>query len=151
MQISGLEVAQSTWTCVTSVGVCITSAQAYQVDGDRCSEKMLGIALGVAAVITVVSVMNGFERELRGHILGMAAHATIAGANDNAIKDWRQQAGIAEQHPRVIGVAPYVDGQAMVTQGGRVRGVLVRGVQPCLLYTSPSPRDKRQSRMPSSA
>ena len=72
--------------------------------------SMLGIALGVAAVITVVSVMNGFERELRGRILGMAAHATIAGANDNAIKDWRQQAGIAEQHPRVIGVAPYVDG-----------------------------------------
>ena len=85
----------------------------------------------VAAVITVVC-MNGFERELRGRILGMAAHATIAGANDNAIKDWRQQASIAEQHPRVIGVAPYVDGQAMVTQGGRVRGVLVRGVQPAL-------------------
>ena len=94
--------------------------------------SMLGIALGVAAVITVVSVMYGFERELRGPIRGMAAHATIAGANDNAIKDWRQQAGIAEQHPRVIGVAPYVDGQAMVTQGGRVRGVLVRGVQPAL-------------------
>jgi lipoprotein-releasing system permease protein len=94
--------------------------------------SMLGIALGVAAVITVVSVMNGFERELRGRILGMAAHATIASAGKEAMLDWRDQAKVAEQHPRVIGVAPYVDGQAMVTQGGRVRGVLVRGVQPDL-------------------
>jgi lipoprotein-releasing system permease protein len=91
--------------------------------------SMLGIALGVTALITVLSVMNGFERELRGRILGMASHATISGAR-GALPAWRDQAAIAQKHPQVVGVAPYVDGQAMLTQGGRVRGVMVRGVDP---------------------
>lgn len=91
--------------------------------------SMLGIALGVTALITVLSVMNGFERELRGRILGMASHATISGVR-GVLPAWRDQAMVAERHAQVIGVAPYVDGQAMLTQNGRVRGVMVRGVDP---------------------
>ena len=85
--------------------------------------SMLGIALGVTALITVLSVMNGFERELRGRILGMASHATISGVN-GSLPAWKEQAQLAQKHPQVVGVAPYVDGQAMLTQSGRVRGVM---------------------------
>ena len=91
--------------------------------------SVLGIALGVAALITVLSVMNGFERELRGRILGMASHATIARLK-GPIPDWRETADLALAHSSVLAVAPYVEGQAMLTAGGAVRGVLVRGVEP---------------------
>ncbi|MEM7408076.1 MAG: lipoprotein-releasing ABC transporter permease subunit [Pseudomonadota bacterium] len=91
--------------------------------------SMLGIALGVTALITVLSVMNGFERELRTRILGMASHATITGV-DRTLTKWRDQARVAAEHPRVVGVAPYVDGQAMVTRGTGVRGVALRGIDP---------------------
>ena len=91
--------------------------------------SVLGIALGVAALITVLSVMNGFERELRSRILGMAAHATIAGFR-GPLHDWREAADMALAHPSVLGAAPYVEGQAMLTAGGAVRGVLVRGIEP---------------------
>ena len=91
--------------------------------------SVLGIALGVAALITVLSVMNGFERELRGRILGMASHATIAGFR-GPLPDWREAANRALAHPSVLGAAPYVEGQAMLTAGGTVRGVLVRGIEP---------------------
>ena len=91
--------------------------------------SVLGIALGVAALITVLSVMNGFERELRGRILAMASHATIA-SRDGSFHDWRQTADEALQQPSVLAAAPYVEGQAMLTAGGAVRGVLVRGIAP---------------------
>ena len=91
--------------------------------------SVLGIALGVAALITVLSVMNGFERELRGRILAMASHATIASL-DGALHDWRKTADEALQQPSVLAAAPYVEGQAMLTAGGAVRGVLVRGIAP---------------------
>ena len=91
--------------------------------------SVLGIALGVAALITVLSVMNGFERELRSRILGMASHATIAGFG-GPLHDWREAADRALAHPSVLGAAPYVEGQAMLTAGGAVRGVLVRGIEP---------------------
>jgi len=91
--------------------------------------SVLGIALGVTALITVLSVMNGFERELRSRILGMASHATIAGFR-GPLRDWREAADAALTHPSVIATAPYVEGQAMLTAGGAVRGVLVRGVEP---------------------
>lgn len=90
---------------------------------------MLGIALGVAALITVLSVMNGFEKELRERILGMASHATIAGP-DGSLKNWESVAGLALGHPSVIGAAPYVEGQAMLARGGNVYGAIVRGVLP---------------------
>ena len=91
--------------------------------------SVLGIGLGVAALITVLSVMNGFERELRSRILGMASHATIAGSR-GPLRDWREAADKALAHPSVLGAAPYVEGQAMLTAGGAVRGVLVRGIEP---------------------
>ncbi len=91
--------------------------------------SMLGIALGVTALITVLSVMNGFEKELRERILGMASHATISRFR-GALEDWPAVAERARQHPRVVGVAPYVQGEAMLTRGRYVRGALVRGVLP---------------------
>ena len=91
--------------------------------------SMLGIALGVTTLITVLSVMNGFEKELRERILGMTSHATITGLN-GSLSDWRSLATQARQHEKVVGVAPFVEAQAMLTRGTAVRGVLVRGVRP---------------------
>ena len=91
--------------------------------------SMIGIALGATALITVISVMNGFERELRERILGVASHATISGY-DRALEDWESLADVAEVHPEVVGVAPFVESQGMLTHAGQVRGVLIRGVSP---------------------
>ena len=91
--------------------------------------SMLGFALGVAALITVLSVMNGFERELRAHILGMASHATIRPLT-GALSDWELPAATAVEHPGVVGVAPFVQGQAMLNHAGAVRGVAIHGVLP---------------------
>lgn len=90
--------------------------------------SMLGIALGITALITVISVMNGFEQELRTRILGMVAHATVSGV-DGSLADWQRAVGEAESDPRVLGAAPYVEREAML-QAGRVQGVLLRGVSP---------------------
>ena len=91
--------------------------------------SMLGIALGVTALITVLSVMNGFEKELRERILGMTSHATITGF-DGTLEDWKTLKSKALHNPNVLGVAPFVEAQAMLTRGTGVRGVLVRGVLP---------------------
>ena len=91
--------------------------------------SMLGIALGVTALIAVLSVMNGFEKELRERILGMASHATVSRFR-GPLDDLQGVAERARQHPRVIGVAPYVQGEAMLTRGRYVRGALVQGVLP---------------------
>ncbi|MGK0172837.1 MAG: lipoprotein-releasing system permease protein [Gammaproteobacteria bacterium] len=91
--------------------------------------SILGIAVGVTALITVLSVMNGFEKELRSRILGLASHATVAGFNE-PLKDWRRARDLAAQHPEVIGVAPYVTGEGMFTVGGNVQGAIIRGVLP---------------------
>lgn len=93
--------------------------------------SMVGIALGVTALITVLSVMNGFEKELRDRILGMTAHATISGVGGR-IWDWQAAMERARKHPRVLGAAPYVRGEAMLTHGQAVQGVLVRGIRPDL-------------------
>ncbi|HHZ88935.1 MAG TPA: lipoprotein-releasing ABC transporter permease subunit [Chromatiaceae bacterium] len=91
--------------------------------------SVLGIALGVTALITVLSVMNGFENELRSRILGAASHATIAGVNGR-LPQWQQLALEAASHPRVLGAAPYVDGQVMLVNGDQVSGTLIRGILP---------------------
>ncbi|MCG5535413.1 lipoprotein-releasing ABC transporter permease subunit [Ectothiorhodospira mobilis] len=93
--------------------------------------SMLGIALGVTALITVLSVMNGFEKELRERILGMAAHATLS-EFDGRLQDWEQVMGQVTDAPHVQGVAPYVEGEGMFASGNRVSGALVRGVEPAL-------------------
>lgn len=90
--------------------------------------SMLGLMLGVAVLITVLSVMNGFDRELKERILGMVPHAVIRG--DELLDDWEQIDRRVEEHPRVLAAAPFVQGQGMVTGGGSVRGVLLNGVIP---------------------
>ncbi len=90
--------------------------------------SMAGIALGVAALIVVLSVMNGFQHELRTRILSVASHIEIRGIPQ--IQDWTRVAELARQNLRVIAAAPYVLGQAMVTAGEANRGALIRGVDP---------------------
>jgi len=91
--------------------------------------SMLGIALGVTALITVLSVMNGFESELRQRILGMTSHATISGYSE-PLRHWRELAAIADTHPRVIGSAPYIQKEGMLVFGQRVNGSVIRGILP---------------------
>jgi lipoprotein-releasing system permease protein len=92
--------------------------------------SILGIAVGVTALITVISVMNGFEQELKNRILGMVAHATIEGVGET-VRDWPEAMRIAHANKHVLGAAPYVERQAML-QGARVSGAIVRGVMPDL-------------------
>ena len=89
--------------------------------------SIVGMALAVATLITVLSVMNGFESELRTRILGMASHATISAVNDN-LEDWPQVAAQALKNPAVEAVAPYVEGEAMIKVGSALSGVQLRGV-----------------------
>lgn len=92
---------------------------------------MLGIMLGVTALITVLSVMNGFEKELRERILAMASHATISGYN-SPLTDWRALQDRIHGQAHVVGVAPYIHGEGMVSGNGEVKGVVVRGIDPAL-------------------
>ncbi|WP_018413435.1 lipoprotein-releasing ABC transporter permease subunit [Methyloversatilis thermotolerans] len=89
----------------------------------------LGLALGVAALITVLSVMNGFQKELRTRILGVASHIQITGW-DNELTGWQQVADAALKNPDVKAAAPYVSEQAMLSFDQTVRGAMVRGVLP---------------------
>lgn len=91
--------------------------------------SMLGIGLGVAALIVVLSVMNGFQKELRTRILGVASHIQIAGINGE-LSDWQSIAAQAMQDPEVKAAAPFVQQQAMFTVDNGVKGVLVRGILP---------------------
>lgn len=88
---------------------------------------MLGVALGVAALITVLSVMNGFEKELKDRILGMTSHAFITG-QDGTLRDWQALRDRIQDYPDLVDTAPFIEGQAMLSQGNRVRGTLVRGI-----------------------
>ena len=90
---------------------------------------MLGIALGVAALIVVLSVMNGFQDELRSRILGVAAHAQISGF-DNTLSNWQEVAAGAGKHPEVMAAAPYVMAQGMLSFDQNVQGAVIRGVLP---------------------
>ena len=92
---------------------------------------MLGVALGVAALITVLSVMNGFEKELRTRILGMTSHALITHAS-GTLKNWQQLQSTVDNFPDVVDSAPFIEGQAMLSTDNRVRGTLVRGINPNL-------------------
>ncbi|HEC06080.1 MAG TPA: lipoprotein-releasing system transmembrane subunit LolC, partial [Thiolapillus brandeum] len=89
----------------------------------------MGITLGVIVLITVLSVMNGFHKEVRERILGMASHADINAVEGGGLKDWQQALEKAKQHPRVIGAAPYVETMSMLMHGGQVSGALIRGVR----------------------
>jgi len=91
--------------------------------------SMIGIGVGVWALIVVLSVMNGFQKEVRERILGVASHVQISGA-DNRLADWQAVAKQAAQHPRVLATAPYVQAQAMLAVGQAVRGAIIRGILP---------------------
>jgi lipoprotein-releasing system permease protein len=91
--------------------------------------SMLGIAVGVWALIVVLSVMNGFQKEVRARILGVVAHVQISGA-ENRLADWHEVAREASANPEVMGAAPFVFGQGMLMLGSSVRGVVVRGIAP---------------------
>jgi lipoprotein-releasing system permease protein len=91
--------------------------------------SMVGIALGVAVLIVVLSVMNGFQTEVRTRILGVASHLVLTGPG-NSLADWQSVARAASEHPRVLAAAPFVQAQAMLTADGIARGAIVRGVLP---------------------
>lgn len=91
--------------------------------------SIIGIALGVTALITVLSVMNGFETELRERILGMTSHANIL-TYQGSLSDWQHIEKIATRNSQVAAAAPYVSGQGMLRNGSRLSGTLIRGVVP---------------------
>ncbi len=91
--------------------------------------SMLGIALGVTVLITVISVMNGFEKELRERILGVVSHVTVQ-AVGKPLQAWQQVGEMLRQYNGVTGVAPYIQAEGMVSQGAIVSGTLIRGVLP---------------------
>lgn len=91
--------------------------------------SMLGIALGVMSLITVMSVMNGFEKEVRDRILDMVSHLTVT-HYDNRMENWQKAAEVVQTHEQVTGAAPYVEGQGMLINGRNVNGSLIRGVLP---------------------
>jgi lipoprotein-releasing system permease protein len=91
--------------------------------------SMLGICVGVAALITIISVMNGFEAELRSRLLSLASHATLS-ATPERMRDWPAMAERVRQTDGVMGVAPFLDLQGMVGHGQELRPALIRGVSP---------------------
>ena len=92
--------------------------------------SMLGIALGVAALIIVLSVMNGFQKEVRDRMLSVIPHIEVFDAEGSGLPDWRATAAQARTDARVIGAAPYVSTQALVGRGDEMRGSIVRGIEP---------------------
>lgn len=91
--------------------------------------SMMGIALGVTALITVLSVMNGFEKEVRERILDMVSHLTVTDF-DGSLKAWPQVLKTTKTHKNVIAAAPYIEAQGMLMNGSNVNGTLIRGVLP---------------------
>jgi len=91
--------------------------------------SVLGLMLGVATLIVVLSVMNGFERELRNRILSVTSHATIS-ALDGRLPDWQRVQQQVQRYPGVLGAVPYIEQQALLAHGTHVTGVIVRGVLP---------------------
>ena len=82
--------------------------------------SILGIAIGVAALITTLAVMSGFQREIRDRMLQMAAHATVS-ADGDVMQNWRQAVTEANRDPRVAGAAPYIETQALLSLMRRLR------------------------------
>lgn len=91
--------------------------------------SVLGIALGVAALIVVLSVMNGFQQEIRGRMLSVVSHLEV-GSYDGQIAGWQPLQAQLRQQPHVVAAAPYVNAQGLLSSRGNVRGALVRGIDP---------------------
>lgn len=92
--------------------------------------SIIGLALGVAVLVVVLSVMNGFDRELRQRILGMVSHGSLVGQQPLSTRDWEALAARASRHPGVAGVAPFSQMQAMLSNAGVVEGAIVSGILP---------------------
>jgi len=92
--------------------------------------SMLGIALGVAALIIVLSVMNGFQKEVRDRMLGVVSHIEVFAPGGQALQDVNQTLAQAKAHPQVVGAAPFVAAQALVARGEEMKGAMVRGIDP---------------------
>ncbi|WP_034412309.1 lipoprotein-releasing ABC transporter permease subunit [Derxia gummosa] len=93
--------------------------------------SMAGIALGVAALIIVLSVMNGFQKEVRDRMLSVLSHVEVF-APEGGLPDWQKTADEARRNKHVIAAAPYVQGQAMMARGDTFKGALIRGIDPAL-------------------
>jgi lipoprotein-releasing system permease protein len=91
--------------------------------------SMLGMGLGVMALIVVLSVMNGFQKEIRARMLGASPHLEVV-ADGGRLEDWQPVLGKVAQHPQVSAAAPYIAGQGMLSFGQSVQGVMVRGIDP---------------------
>lgn len=91
--------------------------------------SVLGLMLGVAVLLVVLSVMNGFERELRTRILAVTSHATLSGL-DGLLEDWRGARAVALRTPGVRAAVPYIEAQSMLAHGNAIEGAQVRGVDP---------------------
>jgi len=94
------------------------------------SVSMLGIALGVAALIIVLSVMNGFQKEVRDRMLSVISHVEVFSAQGNALDDWQATAQAARRNPQVAGAAPFISAQVLVSRGEDMRGAIIRGIAP---------------------
>lgn len=92
---------------------------------------MLGITIGVSALIIILSVMNGFQKEVRDRMLSVLSHVEIFEIH-GTLTDWENTAAEAAKHPQVIGTAPYVSGQVMLARNDILRGTLIRGIDPAL-------------------
>lgn len=94
--------------------------------------SMLGIGLGVAALIIVLSVMNGFQKEVRDRMLGVVSHIEIFSRDGQGLPDLEAIMATARKNPQVIGVAPFIATQALIARGEDMKGTLVRGIDPKL-------------------
>ena len=94
--------------------------------------SMLGIALGVAALIIVLSVMNGFQKEVRDRMLGVVSHIEIYAADGAALPDLAGTLATVGAHPQVVGAAPFIATQALLARGEDMKGTMVRGIDPAL-------------------
>ena len=94
--------------------------------------SMLGIALGVAALIIVLSVMNGFQKEVRDRMLGVVSHIEVYAADGQALPNVATTLAQAKENPQVIGAAPFIAAQALIARGEDMKGAIVRGIDPAL-------------------
>lgn len=94
--------------------------------------SMLGIALGVAALIIVLSVMNGFQKEVRDRMLGVVSHIEVYGPGGGMLPDVNRTLQEVRRNPEVVGAAPFITTQSLIARGEDMRGAIVRGIEPAL-------------------
>ena len=94
--------------------------------------SMLGISLGVAALIIVLSVMNGFQKEVRDRMLGVVSHIEVYGPGGGVLPDVNRTLAEVRRNPEVIGAAPFISTQSLLARGDDMRGAIVRGIEPAL-------------------